>query len=149
MKSTTLLLCLLLSSGVALNAFAAQGKIYKWTDAKGQVHFGSQPPANTNAQVMGTKAISEPVEGEAATQAAAGTPSAPSADKKTTAKASNSSPKTKDPERCSNAKENVEKLNGYARIKVKDEDGNYRILTQEEQQQKLTEFNKAIEESCE
>ena len=63
-------------------------------------------------------------------------------------KASTASVKTKDPERCANAKENIEKLSGIARIKVQDPDGNYRILTQEEKETKQEEFKKTVEESC-
>lgn len=40
--------CLTLILGFSLPCAAAQ--VYKWTDAKGQTHFGNTPPENVNAR---------------------------------------------------------------------------------------------------
>ncbi len=37
---------------LACLAFAAQGQIYKWTDAQGHLHFGDRPNGNSPAQVV-------------------------------------------------------------------------------------------------
>jgi len=52
MPSRTALACLLLGLSVALLAGSAQaGKVYKWTDRNGVVHYGDRPPeANTAAR---------------------------------------------------------------------------------------------------
>lgn len=63
----------------ALAAAPASAQIYKWTDARGQVHFGDQPPSNAT-QVRGPTpppASQEPAAAPAPATAPA-TPPAPS-----------------------------------------------------------------------
>ena len=54
---------------VALVALGAQAEIYKWTDEKGQVHYGEQPPPNAD-----TKTIKAPSGGPGPSDAPAATP---------------------------------------------------------------------------
>jgi len=130
------LICLLTASIVT----AAPEKVYKWTDSKGVTHYGQRPPANTKTEVI------KPQTGHSDPVTYAPAPGAtPVADKKT----ENNEKPLLDPERCSQARKNLETLKTYARIKMKGDDGEYRYLTPDEQKQKLDEAAKAAEESCE
>ena len=121
-------------------AVAAPGKVYKWTDSKGQTHYSQHPPLNTETQVIKTQAgHSDPVDYSASSSAAEKKPE-------------NVSPTVapaKDKERCEMARKNAETLKTYARIRIKGDDGEFRYITPDEHAQKLDEANKAIEESCE
>ena len=63
MKKTISFTFVLISLVVAQAAWSGQGKIYTWKDDKGQTHFGSQPPSNVKAQLMGAKAIPDNFDG--------------------------------------------------------------------------------------
>ncbi len=119
------------------SAFAAAEKVYKWTDAKGQTHYSQRPPLNTETEVIKPQTgHSDPVNY---------TTAAPKPEKKEETKQE----PAKDKERCEVARKNADTLKTYARIRVKDDNGEYRYITPDEQKQKLGEANKAIEESCE
>ncbi len=121
-------------------ASAAPEKVYKWVDAKGQTHYGQRPPAGTQTEVIKPQTgHSEPVNYETAANTK----------EKEEKKPEDKAALSKDPERCDNARKNADTLKTYARIRIKGDDGEYRYLTPDEQQQKLDEANKAIEESCE
>lgn len=121
-------------------ASAAPEKVYKWTDAKGQTHYGQRPPAGTQTETI------KPQTGHSDPVNYAATPNEKDKEaKKTDAKDA----PPKDKERCENARKNSETLKTYARIRIKGDDGEYRYLTPDEQKQKLDEATKAIEESCE
>jgi hypothetical protein len=125
-----------LASGSAL-----AGKLYKWTDEKGLVHYSEHKPVNLNSEVIKTKTgHSDPVPPVATTPV-------PTGDTKAAAEADTKAA-LKDPERCASARKNQETLKTFARIKVKGDNGEYRYLTPDEQKQKIGEANKAIEESC-
>jgi hypothetical protein len=125
-------------------ASAAAEKVYKWTDAKGQTHYGQRPPLNTETEVIKTRTgHSDPVNYEAAPGSAPNVPK----DKEDKKAEANSAP-PKDKERCDLAHKNADTLKTYAHIRIKGDDGEYRFLTPDEQKQKLDEASKAIEESC-
>ena len=136
---TTLILsftCYLLAAN---HAFAAPGKVYKWTDEKGRTHFSERPPLGTQTEVVKPQiGHSEPVNYGAAAPEKAKEEKKAEADKEA----------LKDPERCDAARKNLDTLKTYTRIKIKGEDGEYRFLTPDEQTQKTNEAAKAIEESC-
>jgi glutaredoxin len=64
--------CLALLAFLAASAAAAQG-IYRWTDADGKVHFGSNPPPGAKANEVRSRvnAYSAPAETQPAAKAAA------------------------------------------------------------------------------
>jgi Domain of unknown function (DUF4124) len=135
----SLVSCLLISSPT----FAASSKIYKWTDEKGQVHFSERPKQGTQPEVIKPQiGHSDPVN--------YATPSDDKAknEKKPESQADAEKKAPKDSERCEAARKNLETLKTYARIRIKGEDGEYKFLTPDEQQQKTDEATKAIEESC-
>ena len=125
-----------LASGLA---FSAPEKVYKWTDKRGQVHYSQHPPIGTQTEVVKPEiGHSEPVNYSV------------TADNKTKEEKKADSVKSsqKDPERCDAARKNLDTLKTFKRIKVKGDDGEYRFLTPDEQQQHTNEAAKAIEESC-
>ncbi len=126
---------------LAINhALAAPDKVYKWTDEKGQVHYSERPPLGTQTEVVKPQiGRSDPVSYETVTAEKA----------KEDKKAGTDKNALKDPERCDAARKNLDTHKTYARIKFKGDDGQYRFLTPDEQQQKTNEASKAIEESCE
>ena len=144
MKNTSTTLALGLSFALLFlassYAFSAPGKVYKWTDEKGLVHYSERPPLGVQTEIVKPETgHSEPVNYESAAN------EKPKDEKKGDAGKSS----LKDPERCDVARKNLETLKTYARIKFKGDDGEYRFLTPDEQQQKTNEATKAIEESCE
>lgn len=144
MKNISTILTLSLSCSLLFLAssqvLAAADKVYKWTDDKGVVNYSERPPLGTQTEVVKPDiSHSEPVNYEI------------TASEKTKEEKKVDATKTslKDPDRCDAARKNLDTLKTFARIKVKGDDGEYRFLTPEEQQQKTNEASKAIEESCE
>lgn len=124
--------CLLIS--LSQGAFAA--KVYTWTDENGVTHYGEHPPKGVNAKKINARTgHSEPTP----------TPETPEAAPET---AQPAAPNFKDPERCEAARKNLDTLTSNARIKIPDENGNMRYLTDDEREGKVTETEKIIEESC-
>lgn len=133
--------CLLATSqGFAANA----GKVYKWTDAKGQIHYAQRPPVGKQAELIKPQiGHSDPV--TYATPASAEKANAEQTPKKAS---TTQAVKDFDAERCNLARQNVDALNSTARIRVKGEDGNYNFLSPEGRAEKMAEFNRIIQESC-
>jgi len=141
-RLTFCLLCL----GLYNPSFATAEKVYKWTDAKGQTHYSQRPPLNTQTEVLKpetghsdpvdyTRATTQDIQNQDAQKKEVGAKPTPTKDK--------------DPDRCNNARQNLETLQTHARIRTKGDDGEYRYLTPDEQQEKQEEANRVIEESCE
>lgn len=125
---------------VCTHAFAA-GKVYKWTDKDGVTHFGATPPLNTQTEIIKPQTgHSDPVT-YATPAPAPGTSSADTA-------ANDEKAALKDKARCEQARKNQQALKTYQSIKVKGDDGGYRLLTPEEQKQKLDETDKIVEQAC-
>jgi len=134
-SALSLSIACLLASG---HTFAAAEKVYKWTDEKGLTHYSQHPPFNTQTEVIKPQTgHSDPVEYKVAAEANA----EPKVENKVSAP-------PKDKERCESARKAADTLKTYARVRLKGDDGQYRFLTPDEQQQKLKEANKAIQESC-
>lgn len=129
--------CCLLASG---SASAELGKVYKWTDGKGVVNYSERPPLGTQTEIVKPDiSHSEPVDyGTAAGEKP-----------KEQKQVDGAKTALKDPDRCDAARQNLDTLKTYARIRIKGDDGQLRYLTPDEQQQKTNEAAKAIEESCE
>jgi hypothetical protein len=130
-------LCFLLAS-LGLSHSALSAKVYTWTDAKGVTHYGERPPADTKAKIINARTgYSEPVPSPEAI--------------KTQAQAEQTAETLvqQNPERCAAAKKNLDALNNYASIKVKNEKGEMRFLSEEEKATKLAEMQEIANESCE
>ncbi|HSB96779.1 MAG TPA: hypothetical protein VLC91_10030 [Spongiibacteraceae bacterium] len=115
---------------------------YRWKDDKGQFQATQQPPSDRPSEFVRTSTgtSSQMAPGESADSA--GTPP------KATNQAAGSATKKpagmqaipdKDPEKCKQAQDTQAVLNSHARIREKDEKGEYRYLAPEEinEQKKL------------
>ena len=135
--------CLLLALAVSQSVLAQ--KVYTWTDAKGVVHYGEHPPKNVKATLVKTRTgHSDPTPAPAigAQPATAATSTAQPA-------AANAAAALKDPERCSQARANLEMLNTVARIRTQNADGVMVYLTEEDKAQQRTTMQQIIDQACE
>lgn len=119
---------------------AAPSKVYTWKDAKGVVHYGERPPANSQARLVKTSnrrntETPAPVTPATATTAAA--------------TATTAAPSLKDAVRCETAKKNLELLNTVALVKITGSDGIARTLTEEEKVTQRTTMQEVMKQSCE
>ena len=135
--------CLLLALAVSQSVLAQ--KVYTWTDAKGVVHYGEHPPKNVKATLVKTRTgHSDPTPAPAvgAQPATAATSAAQPA-------AANAAAALKDPERCSQARANLDMLNTVARIRTQNADGVMVYLPEEDKAQQRTTMQQIIDQACE
>lgn len=145
---------LLLVTALLLSAAPAQAeKIYRWTDADGQVHFGSQPPHE----------LSQPAERvelrvQRAASPANAAPAQPGATAATESKepASTAKPATLQPsiskeeaeKNCQQAQAYKQALNEAANRRFQMPDGSFRPLTSAEREQQNKEVDELIRQYC-
>ena len=141
MKRVFLVACCMASllATSALAADSTKAKVYTWTDDKGVIHYGERPPKDANAKLVKTRTgHSEPV------------PQATSPKKEEpAAETQQQMQRVIDPERCELARKNLRTLDGHARIKIPDEQGNLRYLTEQEKADKREEMEQIVQDSCE
>ncbi|RMF15187.1 MAG: DUF4124 domain-containing protein [Gammaproteobacteria bacterium] len=127
------------------------GKVYKWTDENGFVHYTDQKPQS--GTIIKEMQISEPRY----------TPlPRPSAEKQTQAldkqqeiervraqqQAENERVEKLRKERCEAARKNLDILNSTARVRVEDKDGKDRFLTPEEIVERRQRYQDIINAEC-
>jgi hypothetical protein len=129
-------------------ASAAGGTYYRWIDASGtEVNSDRPPPAGIEYETIATSTNQqvEKIPGEETT-AAEGKP----------AQTGDAGPETtpaqptaiKDPEACAIAQQNLETLNSHARIRMPDEEGNFRYLNEDEKAAERVKAEAAIKQNC-
>ena len=137
MKQAISLCFLIVSLGLSHSALSA--KVYTWTDDKGVTHYGERAPKDVKAKVINARTgYSESVP----------SPETTKSQEKAAAPAAETLVQ-QNPERCAAAKKNMDALNSYSRIKVKNEKGEMRYLTEEEKATKQAEMQQIANESCE
>jgi len=128
---------------------AAGGTYYRWVDATGtEVNSDRPPPVGTKYETIATSTNQEvknvpgdettATEGKPAQSGEAGgepSPAQPAA--------------IKDPEACTIAQQNLETLNSHARIRMPDEEGNFRYLNEDEKAAERVKAEAAIKQNCE
>lgn len=138
--------------GLALTSFgvnAAGSGYYRWTDENGQTHFSQKPPEGKASDFVRSSTGST----EKPAQSADDDPSKPQKKAEATPEQAKQ-PETlealpeKDPERCARARNMQKSLEGYSRIRAKQADGTYRVLTEEDKTQQRETAQKAIEIYC-
>lgn len=131
---------------LTLSTGATAGQIYKWVDAQGNVHFGSQPPEGQEAASVNPN-ISQPKTLPA---------KPPAADKGTHDKQKAADDKVKgdvakqEAERekfCEATRYNLAQLKNNPRLRVEIQ-GETRRLTEKERQQRIAESEASIKENC-
>jgi hypothetical protein len=155
MKKVTFLLFVALTImmlGASSSSFA--GKIYKWTDANGKVHYGERPPNGKAKQMkvkgttpFGTASASKPSdEGDAASKFLESV----ATERKEKKEVADKSAKEKEiaNKNCSNARKRVASLKQGGRRYTVDEQGNRSYMDDTEIQKSLNEAKKNVEKWC-
>ncbi|WP_152226089.1 DUF4124 domain-containing protein [Pseudomonas sp. SCB32] len=146
MRRTIFLGSLLLA--LAPTVMAAQ--VYKWVDAQGVTHFGAQPPEGTSASAVNTNTAPPKSNFPLPTPKPV---TAPSTDDKQKAaddkvKQDVAQEDARRAQNCSQARENLAQLKNNPRVRVKEENGDYRRITEEERQARIGDNEKTIQANC-
>lgn len=157
--STLLMAALFVPPGVTAG-------IYKWTDEQGKVHYGSQRPADAAAERLKINAdpspYSDPAEAEETDKDAKKESDKESKDekkkeaeakKRAEAEAAKAAEKPqisrKEKQKlCAQARANVQTIESRGRVRVKDEAGNSRHLTDQERSKELAASRKNVSKYC-
>lgn len=141
---------LLVCAATLLTAAAYAGTTYKWTDDKGQVQYSQLPPNDRPYTVIRTTSSS----GDANAETEGNKEGSATAAKTKTQSSSKSGSSFTDAEKeklaknCDIAKQNREMLRTAAKIRVTDEKGEPRHLTEEERKTRLADTEKQMEFYC-
>ena len=129
---------------------AAGDTYYRWNDASGNpVNSDRPPPAGVEYDVVTTKTntmVSPEVEDDIGSQSANPGRANPAERQGTPTKRLVIE---KNPEACSAAKQNLQTLNTYARVRMPDANGNYRYLNEDEKASEREQAQAAIDLNCE
>ena len=137
---------------ISANAVLA-GKIYKWTDAQGNVHYGSEKPADAEAEKMkvdtsttgvdtGAEALDnlkQQVDDEAERIKEEGIPEKPPVP---------SLPMKEVKKRCQAARQDLATIQSRGQLKERDEKGEVRYVSEEEKQRRIKAAKQQIREYC-
>ncbi|MEQ8804084.1 DUF4124 domain-containing protein [Haliea sp.] len=140
-------LIVLLAAG-SLHAGAADS-YYRWLDSRGNpVHSDRPPPAGTDYEVISTRSgLKRIVPGE---QGAVPREVVPSVGNEFDPVARNPATEVhKNPEICEVARKNLETLNTYARVRVRDDQGDFQYMSEEEREAQRNTARALIEQHCE
>lgn len=137
---------LLLSS-----AAASAESVYKWTDKEGVTHFGDRQPAGQQSESVDVKTGTSQSSGNRASATeqvkALNEKQAREQEQEKQSRAEEAQRKQQQ-KNCEIARENLNTLNTYSRIKVQGEDGEQRYLTPEEITERKARFQKVVDDSC-
>ncbi len=145
--ATTSMVILLGSGG------APAEKIYKWTDADGNVHYGSEKPADAPAEKMkvdtgltgantGAEALDklkQEADDEAQKIKEEGIPAQPPVP---------ALPMKEVKRRCAAARRDLATIQSRGQLRERDEQGNTRFVGEEERQSRIKQAKKQISEYC-
>lgn len=139
-------LIVLMAAG-SLHAGAADS-YYRWLDSRGNpVHSDRPPPAGTDYEVISTRSgLKRVVPGEQGAVPRQVTPSI-SNEFEPVAR-SPAAEVRKNPEICSIARENLETLDTFARVQVRDDQGDIQFLSDEEKEAQRNEAQALIRQHC-
>lgn len=144
----TMSMVILLGSGAA-----PAEKIYKWTDADGNVHYGSEKPADAPAEKMqvdtgltgantGAEALDklkQEADDEARRIKEEGIPAQPPVP---------ALPAKEVKRRCAAAKQDLATIQSRGQLKERDQQGNVSFVSEEERQRRMQQAKKQIKEYC-
>ncbi len=140
---------------LAILAFTpiAEGATYKWVDSKGRVHFSDTPPAEENFEAIAQPRLPAPdkdaqqrLKNLLQSQEAA-RKSRLSTEEEQKKLAAQKATRTQD---CAQVRERITRLESRParRIGIKNEDGSFSRMTEEEKQTRLTKLKKQALETC-
>ena len=137
---------------LAMSTSSMAGQIYKWVDAQGVTHFGSQPPHGQQATSVNTAtpppapALSAPTSDATQAESAGATdPDQAAIDEKVRKEVAAEQAQRK--QYCESIRTNLAQLQNNPRVRV-EIDGEVRRLSEEERQQRIGEAQKSIAENC-
>ncbi|AKS40827.1 DUF4124 domain-containing protein [Wenzhouxiangella marina] len=141
--------------GLAFTALPAhaQDEIYKWVDEDGVTHFSTQPPENVNYQRLDVRTRrTTDVAPRTVGESEEGGDRADAAELGTLPEIPQIAAEAPDPElvaeRCEQARENLMWLTERTRLSTEDEEGNRRVISEEERQRLIEETRAFITEWC-
>jgi hypothetical protein len=134
--------------GLGLGEGTAVAEVYKWVDEQGQVHYGDRPEAqDAEKMTIRTNETTKPREiksddKDAAEQAE---DEAKQAEKPPVEKYV---PAYEKQRMCREAKTDLASISSRGRMRERDAQGNYRYLTEEERQQRISAARKKQAKYC-
>lgn len=140
---------------IALGAStAAQAEVYKWVDSEGVTHYSQQPPeAGTAKEIPVPRPAAAPAdEPQPATETPAAKDRASELTDEIRARRAEEDRQQVEADlqrakACEKMRANLETLQTRARVRV-EEDGGNRVLTPEEQAQRIIDLEKQIQDNC-
>ena len=147
MRISSFFVVLVALTTLSINSVIAGESHYRWTDEHGNpVHSDRPPPKGVNYEVItsGTSLVRRVDSAEGAVPAKTSPSVKNNFEPVDTAKAP-----AKNPEYCERAKENLRVLDSRANIRMRNDDGETYILTEEDKEEKRTEARSVIESQCE
>lgn len=137
---------------VSLSVAAAGNSYYRWIDDRGNPVHSDRPPAeNIEYEIIsnGSRSLRKVAPKTEAAPAQVKPQAQNTADIEAVKTAADDLQVTpKNPEFCTLAQENLNALSTSARIKIRDENGEYRILDQDEQEAQRQKARDAIAVHC-
>ena len=129
------------------------GKIYKWTDAEGNVHYGSEKPADADAEKMKVDTsltgvdrgaetldnLKQKADDEAERIKEEGIPEQPPVP---------SLPMKEVKRRCQAARQDLAIIRSRGQLRERDEKGNTRYVGEEEKQRRIKAAEQQVREYC-
>ena len=150
----------------AVSTSVTAGDVFKWVDENGITHYGERPPTNRDhtrvikgSRLPAPEESATPAATAGATATAGGSAPAAASPAPEAAGAASTSASAIDQQEaalnaqvkahnCKKAKEILETLNSTAKVRAKNDQGEYVILSDEEMQQRKAHAQKVMEESC-
>ena len=149
-RSLTSILALSVLMCLGYSEPSIAGKVYRWVDENGQVHFGSQPPPEQRTQaeqyhVQVQKAAPNAINAPPA-EASSNDMAGSDEEEKIVLNSGVSEEQSK--EYCQNARQFLTTLQGNSSTRFKQEDGSVRPFTAEERQSKEKQALEMMEQFC-
>jgi len=154
-----------LSLSLSLLAATVQADgIYKWVDEDGVVHFGSQPPQKEQVEVVKAPKSERYKRWQEEQQAlltqkkmataaktendAASTQPEPQATRESADDRTAEAEMAARAQRCRSAQQRLQELESHARVREVDASGSYRVLPEEERQQRIQQTREILQTNC-
>ncbi|MCC7516705.1 MAG: DUF4124 domain-containing protein [Pseudomonadales bacterium] len=142
---------LIITVGIAaalLSGSALAKDYFKWVDEQGVTRYAEQPPAGVQAEKVSTYGGSSTTYDPNAAVAATEEGKKEAEHKKEIEDRTKQLEKAEQ-EKCVKVGDQLKTLKERGRVRMRDKDGNERVLTPEEQAAKISELEKYITEVCE
>ncbi|MFT6309915.1 MAG: hypothetical protein ACJAQS_000275 [Porticoccus sp.] len=141
--SRVLFATILIASSTMLSAQT----VYSWNDEQGVVTYGHNPPPGVNASIVSDSSQAyQPEPGEATPYSISDSIKDKGEQKPEQEKQYSTKEGLK--MLCQGARKNLATITRSGMIRIKDTDGNFRVLTDEEKQQRKEKNQKIIDENC-